>query len=113
MNRTGKLLLIFGFCIALFSGFGVFVLLTLAQPKPAAVETTKLVIAFQNIAPRAEIATNQVGAADWPRAIGRARRCACQLASVRRSPAGCRRASPAASLPAVSAARGCPVARGI
>ncbi len=69
MNRTGKLLLIFGFFIAVFSGFGVFVLLTLAQPKPATVETTKLVIAFQNIAPRAEIATNQVGAADWPRAI--------------------------------------------
>lgn len=69
MNRTGKVLLVLGFIVSIISGFGVFVLLALAQPKPAAVETTKLVIAFQNIQPRTEITQGQVGSADWPIAV--------------------------------------------
>ncbi len=69
MNRTGKLLLILGFLVSVFAGFGVFVVLTLSQPKPAEVQTTKLVIAFQNITPRTEITNDQVGAADWPRSL--------------------------------------------
>jgi Flp pilus assembly protein CpaB len=69
MNRTGWVLLIFGFLISTVAGLGVFVLLTINQPKPASVETTKLVVAFQNISPRTEITNGQVGTADWPSAI--------------------------------------------
>ncbi len=69
MNRTGKVLLLFGFLIAGFAGVGVLVLLTLAQPKPTEVQTTKLVIAIQNILPRTEITSGQVGTSDWPVAI--------------------------------------------
>ncbi len=69
MSRAGRLLFLFGILIALVSGFFVFVLLMSSQPKPVEVPTTKLVIAFQNIAPRSEIGAEQVGIADWPRAV--------------------------------------------
>ncbi len=69
MNRTGWVLLFFGIVISVVAGLGVFVLLTISQPKPAQVETTKLVVAFQNIMPRTEVTDGQVGTADWPSAI--------------------------------------------
>jgi Flp pilus assembly protein CpaB len=69
MNRTGWVLLIFGILTSIVAGLGVFVLLTINQPKPAPVETTKLVVAFQNISPRTEITDGQVGVADWPSVI--------------------------------------------
>jgi len=69
MSRAGRLLFVLGILIATASGFGVFVLLLLSQPKPAEVPTTKVVVAFQEIAPRSAISPDQVGTANWPRAL--------------------------------------------
>jgi Flp pilus assembly protein CpaB len=69
MSRAGRLLFIFGVLIALIAGFFVFILLMNNQPKPAEVPTTKVVIAFQNIAARSEVGPEAVGVADWPRAV--------------------------------------------
>ncbi len=69
MSRAGRLLFVIGIFIALISGFFVFILLMNNQPKPAVVPTTKLVIAFQNIPARSEVAPEAVGVAEWPRAV--------------------------------------------
>lgn len=69
MNRAGRVLFILGMLIALGSGFFVLVLLWLSQAKPADVETTQVVVAFQNVSPRTEIVSGQVGLANWPRAL--------------------------------------------
>ncbi len=69
MNRAGQVLFIAGIFIALFAGFLVFVLLTLARPKPADISTTSLVVAYQNILPRTEITADQVGMEKWPVAL--------------------------------------------
>ncbi len=69
MSRAGRLLFIFGVLIALISGFFVFILLMSNQPKPVQVPTTQVVIAFQNIAARSEVRAEQVGIAEWPRAV--------------------------------------------
>ncbi len=69
MNRAGRILFIVGLFIALGSGFFVFVLLLLSQNKPANVTTTQIVVAYQNITPRTEIVSDQVGLAEWPVAL--------------------------------------------
>ena len=69
MNRAGRILLIFGVLISIVSGVAVLFVLSLSQPQPAEVPTTKVVIAFQNISSRTEITPDQVGVADWPRAL--------------------------------------------
>ncbi|MBI4787289.1 MAG: Flp pilus assembly protein CpaB [Chloroflexi bacterium] len=69
MNRAGRILLIFGVLLSIVSGLTVLVVLSLSQPQPAEVPTTKVVVAFQNISSRSEISPDQVGVADWPRAL--------------------------------------------
>lgn len=69
MNRFGTVVFILGIIIAVGAGFVVFAILTFSQPQPSEVPTTKMVIAFQNIAPRSEIIKEQVGVADWPRTL--------------------------------------------
>ncbi len=69
MNRAGQILFVLGLVIALVSGFFVFVLLVMSQNRTSNVETTPIVVAFQNISPRTEIVPEQVGMAEWPRAL--------------------------------------------
>ncbi len=69
MSRAGRVLLIVGVFISLIAGGVVFLLLATSQPKQADVPTTKMVIAFQNISSRTEILPEQVGLAEWPRAL--------------------------------------------
>lgn len=69
MNRAGRVLFLLGIIIALGAGVVVYLMLTLNQPKPAEVPTTNVVIAYQNIDSRMEIVPEQVGVANWPRAI--------------------------------------------
>jgi len=69
MNRAGRVILILGFFIAIISGCGIFALLTLNQPQPVEAPTTKIVVAVQEIRSRSEIVPDQVGIANWPRAV--------------------------------------------
>lgn len=69
MNRAGTVLFLVGTLTAIIAGIVVFIILLNSQPKPEQVPTTKLVIAFQNIGARSAIIPEQVGLADWPRAV--------------------------------------------
>ena len=69
MNRVGVVIFALGIFIALVSGLGVFIMLLLSQPRVPETATTKLVVAFQNIPARSEIIPEQVGLANWPRAV--------------------------------------------
>lgn len=69
MRRGGRIFVILGLVLALISGAGVFVVLASAEPQPVEVPTTKLVIAFQQIPSRSEVAPDQVGQVDWPERI--------------------------------------------
>ncbi|MBI4788580.1 MAG: Flp pilus assembly protein CpaB [Chloroflexi bacterium] len=69
MNRAGRLVFLLGILIALVSGAVVYVLLGMSEPQSADVPTTKVVIAFQDVYPRTEIIAEQVGVANWPRAL--------------------------------------------
>ena len=69
MSRASTILFALGFFIAIISAAGMYVVLTNVQAKPATVESSKIVIAFQNIPARTEISAAQVGQADWPKTI--------------------------------------------
>ncbi len=69
MSRAGRVVLIVGILISIAAGLAVFILLVSSQPQPEQVPTTKLVIAFQNIPARSQIAQDQIGVADWPRTV--------------------------------------------
>lgn len=69
MRRGGRVFIILGIVLALISGLAVFVVLAAAEPQPVEVPTTKVVIAFQPIGERSEIAADQVGEVDWPQRI--------------------------------------------
>lgn len=69
MTRAGRALFLLGLLISLAAGFVIFVSLSFNQPKPVEVPTSKLVVAFQDIAPRSEIIPGHVGVAEWPRAL--------------------------------------------
>ncbi len=69
MTSAGRILFLIGILISLAAGAAVFISLSLNQPKPVEVPTTKLVVAFQEVAPRSEIVPGHVGVAEWPKAL--------------------------------------------
>jgi Flp pilus assembly protein CpaB len=69
MRRGGRIFIILGFLLALISLIAVFVVLANAEPQPIEVPTTKLVVAFQEVPNRSEVAADQVGQVDWPQKI--------------------------------------------
>lgn len=66
MKGGGRIFVILGFVLALIAGIAIFVVLANAQPQPEVVPTTKVVVAFQEIAARTEISADQVGQVEWP-----------------------------------------------
>lgn len=71
MKRSsgGRIFIIFGLVLALISGAAVFYLLLTTQPQAPTVQTTKLVVSFQQIPGRSEISADQLGQVDWPQTI--------------------------------------------
>lgn len=69
MNRASTILFALGFLIAIVSAAGMYFVLTSAQPKPVAADTTPILLAFQNIPGRTEITAEQVGLGNWPKSI--------------------------------------------
>lgn len=71
MKRSGggRIFIILGLVLAVISGIGVFYLLLTTQPPPQQVQTTKLVVSFQQIPGRSEISPDQIGQVDWPQTV--------------------------------------------
>jgi Flp pilus assembly protein CpaB len=70
MKRSGgRIFVILGLVLAIISGVGVFYVILSAQPQPAAVQTTPVVVSFQQISARSEISPDQIGQVEWPQTI--------------------------------------------
>jgi Flp pilus assembly protein CpaB len=71
MKRSGggRIFIVLGFVLALISGIGVFYLLATAEPQPVPVQTSKLVVSYQQIPARSEISPDQIGQVDWPQTV--------------------------------------------
>ncbi len=66
MRGGGRIFVILGIVLALIAGVAVFIVLAQAEPQPVEVPTTKVVVAFQQVASRTEISAEQVGEVEWP-----------------------------------------------
>lgn len=70
MKRSGgRIFVIIGLVLAIISGVGVFVVLATAEPQAAPIQTSPVVVSFQQIAERTEISPDQVGQVAWPQTI--------------------------------------------
>ncbi|MDL1895720.1 Flp pilus assembly protein CpaB [Anaerolineae bacterium CFX7] len=71
MKRSGggRIFIILGFLLAFISGIGVFYLLATAEPQAVPVQTSKLVVSFQQIPGRSEISPDQIGQVEWPQTV--------------------------------------------
>lgn len=68
-SGSGRIFVLLGIVLALISGAGVFYVLATAVPPPQVVQTTPLVVAFQQIPGRSEISPDQIGQVEWPQTI--------------------------------------------
>ncbi len=68
MKRSGggRIFVILGLILALISGIGVFFVLATAEPQAVPVQTTQVLVSFQQIQGRSEISPDQVGQVEWP-----------------------------------------------
>ena len=69
MRRSGRILFILGFVLAIISALALYFLIAESKPPPAEVPTTKVVVAFQNVPQRSEVSADQVGLVDWPQTV--------------------------------------------
>jgi Flp pilus assembly protein CpaB len=69
MRKSGRILFVLGFVLAAFSALGLYWILINTKPPPPTVPTSKLVIAFQPVTERSEIAADQIGLVDWPQTV--------------------------------------------
>ncbi len=68
-SGSGRIFVLLGLVLALISGVGVFYVLATAEPQATPVQTTQLVVSFQQIPGRSEISPDQIGQVEWPQTV--------------------------------------------